>query len=235
MRSHPSRDDLAGIPDPFEGAAAPWPQRSPPVIGAAANLAGSTRSTRHQVRYAAAGAALFYEIAWVIFVERRADLAALPASRIALGLMIPWAALAVALVAAVQRGRIGLGASTTYLKACVLLSVCFFAIATWLVAPHAPAGSAAPFWHRTAVCASVTAILTAVPLGLGVLAFRRAFVAAATWRTALLGVACGALAASTMSIVCQDAAPLHVLLGHGTMMVVGGVLGAFFGRHVARA
>ena len=235
MRSNPSLDDLAAIPDPFDDGSAPWPQRPPPAIGAPGNAARSTRSMRHQLRYAAAAAAILYEIAWVVFVERRADLAALPASRIALGLLIPWVALAVALRAAVQRGAIGLGASTNYLRTCLLLSPCLFAIATWLVAPHAPAGSAALFWNRTAVCASVTAILTAVPLGLGVLAFRRAFVAASTWRTALLGVACGALAASTMSIVCQDGRALHVLLGHGTMMVVGGILGALFGRHVARA
>lgn len=235
MRSNPSLDDLARIPDPFADASAPWLGRRPPVLGAAGSAARSTRSMRRQLRYAAAAAALLYEIAWVVFVERRADLAALPASRIALGLVIPWVALAAALRAAVQRGSIGLGASANYLKACLLLSPCFFAVATWLVAPHAPAGSAALSWNRTAVCASVTGMLTAVPLGLGVLAFRRAFVAASTWRAALLGVACGALAASTMSIVCQDGRALHVLLGHGTMMICGGLLGAFFGRHVARS
>src|SRR5580700_4934474 len=97
MRSNPSLDDLAAIPDPFDDAAAPWPQRPPPAIGAPGNAARSTRSMRHQLRYAAAAAAILYEIAWVVFVERRADLAALPASRIALGLLIPWVALAVAL------------------------------------------------------------------------------------------------------------------------------------------
>jgi hypothetical protein len=66
-------------------------------------------------------------------------------------------------------------------------------------------------------------------------AFRRAFVAASTLRSAVLGVACGALAASTMSIVCPHEGALHVLLGHGTMMVVGGILGALVGRHIACA
>jgi hypothetical protein len=235
MRTDLNLDDLATIADPFDGASGSWPQRPPPAIRPASSAAGQTRSTLHRRRYAALAAAFVFEIAWVVFVQRRPDLAALPAWQIVLGLLIPWVALAVALRTAVHRGAIGLGASTNALKACLLLSPCLFAIGTWVVAPHAFEGPAALFWGRAAVCALLTGILTAVPLGLAVFAFRRAFVAASALRTAVLGVACGALAASTMSIVCPHGAALHVLLGHGTMMVVGGILGALVGRHIARA
>ena len=65
--------------------------------------------------------------------------------------------------------------------------------------------------------------------------FRHAFVAASAWRSAALGVACGALGASTMTLACSHGEALHVIVAHGSMMVIGGGLGALLGRTIARA
>jgi len=54
-------------------------------------------------------------------------------------------------------------------------------------------------------------------------------------RRAALGVACGGLAAASMSLCCFHREMLHVLIGHGSMMLVGGVAGALLGRRFTRA
>jgi hypothetical protein len=70
---------------------------------------------------------------------------------------------------------------------------------------------------------------------LAALAFRRAFVSAAAWRTAALGAACGALSAATMSLVCPDLSAMHVVLAHGLMILVGSAIGAALARPLTRA
>jgi hypothetical protein len=66
-------------------------------------------------------------------------------------------------------------------------------------------------------------------------ALRHAFAAAARWRFAAAGVACGALAATTMSVVCANGNAAHVLLGHGTFMLVAGLAGWLVGERVTGA
>jgi hypothetical protein len=82
---------------------------------------------------------------------------------------------------------------------------------------------------------AITSALAAVPLALGVWAFRRSFVVSSRWRGACIGTAAGALAAATMSLLCSTDGVGHVLLGHGIMMVVGAAAGAVFGAKVMRA
>jgi hypothetical protein len=108
-----------------------------------------------------------------------------------------------------------------------------FAVATLMASPL-DAGEG-HFWNLAARCMGVTALLTVGPLVLGVVVFRHAFAAASAWRTAALGVACGAMTAATMSVACWHVGALHVIVGHGAMMVVGGVAGALLGRQVTRS
>jgi len=223
-------DALGRIPDPYGAEGRPVP--SPPVVAAAG--AAPTRAQRRRGRALALAGALGYEVAWTIVVERRADLDAVPALGLALGLGFPLLACALAASAVLRRGPRGLGASPAYLSAAVLLGPLVFAIGTWLVAPH-QAETADVFWSRALRCIRMTAVLAAVPLALGMLAYRRAFVAAATARTTALGVGCGAIAAATMSLVCSDGAAEHVIVAHGAMMLVAGALGALLGRRFARA
>jgi hypothetical protein len=229
MSDEPDLRGLADIDDPFaEDASAPV---APQVSRA---IAPSPTRTRVQaIRVTAFAAALLYDAAWVVLKETRPDLRDLPWPVIAVGLGIPLAAAALALGAAAQPGARGLGLSAGRIAALATTAPAIFVVATLLTAP--PAGRDDQFWRHVLGCMAVTAILAVGPLGLGLSAFRRAFVAAAGWRTAAVGVACGCLAAATMSLACPLSAAWHVILGHGTVMLVAGSVGALVSRALARA
>jgi hypothetical protein len=219
---------LGEIPDPF--AAAPG---APPAMKAPTVARSPTRGQARRNRAIAAMAVVLYEIGWLVVVERRGDLASLPAWTIAVGLIIPLAAAALALGAVTGRGQRGLGVGASWLAALALLPPLVFAVATLLTSP--PDAEAGRFWELAVRCMGVTALLTAGPLVLGALVFRHAFAAASGWRTAALGVTCGALAAATMSLACVHTGAVHVVVGHGAMIVVAGVIGALLGRRITRA
>jgi hypothetical protein len=219
---------MAEIPDPFAG-----PSRGPAPKGVQPAGSSPTRSQVRSKRLIAAAAVVAYEVGWILVVERRRDLGQLPAWTIALGLIIPLAAAALALAAVTGAGKRGLGAPASWLAALTLTPPALFALAT-LVAGPMDAGEG-HFWNLAVRCMGVTALLTAGPLALGAVVFRHAFAAAAVWRTAALGVACGAIAAATMSIACWHVGSLHAIVGHGTMMLVGGIAGALLGRHATRS
>jgi hypothetical protein len=48
-------------------------------------------------------------------------------------------------------------------------------------------------------------------------------------------MACAALAAASMSILCSVGSPAHVLVGHGGMIAVAGIAGALAGRRLGQA
>jgi hypothetical protein len=224
-------DQLARIPDPFANDRV----AHVPPMDSARRPASPTRQERIRLHAVAAASVLLFEAGWVLLRERRADLALLPALTLVLGLTIPLAACIVSLSAVIRRGSRGLGASTAYAATCAALAPLSFAVATLIAAAPDAERSAFAFWHRALPCVAVTGLLTAAPLAIGMFAFRRAFVAASTWRTAALGVACGALAASTMSLACSDGGALHVVIAHGAMMVFGGIAGALLGPTITRA
>jgi hypothetical protein len=219
---------MAEIPDPFAGPSrVTAPERIHPAS------ASPTRSQVRKRRAIAAAAVVAYEVGWVLVVERRPDLGQLPAWSIALGLVIPLAAAALALVAVTGAGKRGLGAPASWLAGLTLMPPPLFALATLVVGPL-DAGEG-HFWNLAARCMGITLLLTTGPLVLGAVVFRHAFAAAAVWRTAALGVACGAMAAATMSLACWHVGALHAIVGHGTMMLVGGIVGALLGRRVTRS
>jgi hypothetical protein len=211
---------LERIPDPFsEGAAT-----APPPLAKRPTAPSASRAHVREIRIGAIVAALLSQ-AVMILIERRADLATSSALTLVLGLGVPLVAAALALAAAVRPGGLGLGESTGRLMVLVGASVAVFAVGTLFAAPH----DSEAFWGHTLRCMGVTAALAAVPLAVGVGSFRHAFVTATRWRSAALGVAAGALAAATMTIVCSTDGVLHVLVGHGAMMLVGGAIGAALG------
>jgi len=214
---------MADIPDPFAGTAGESP---PPLVGKAL-AASPSRARVRGLRAAAVGIAVLTEVAWLVLVEHRPDLASVSPSGLVLGVGIPLLAAALALAAATRRGALGLGESTSRLLVLVGLSVAVFVVGTVFAAPR---DGGEEFWGHTLRCIGVTAALAAAPLALGVWSFRNAFVAAPVWRSAALGVAAGALAAATMSLACSTDSALHVLVGHGAMMLVGGAVGAALGR-----
>jgi hypothetical protein len=220
---------FAEIPDPFADAATAPLLRVDPKP----SVRSPTRSHVRMLRSIAAGAAILYDAAWPAIVERRKDLGSVSPSALALGLAIPLVAGALAMSTVGRPGDRGLGEPKARLLTLVIASPVVFAVATLLTAPDAVEGDR--FWRQAFGCALVTALLAAGPLTFGVLAFRRAFAAASFWRTAAVGVASGALAAATMSIACPIGSAGHVLLGHGSMMVFAGVVGAVWGHRVCRA
>ena len=216
---------MADIPDPFAIAAQGAP---PPLAGKALDRSPSRAHVRG-LRAAAVAIALLAEVAWLGLVEHRPDLTSVSPSVLVLGVGIPLVAAALALAAATRRGALGLGESTSRLVTLVGLSVAVFAAGTVFAAPRGSVGEA-DFWGHTLRCMGVTAVLASAPLALGVWSFRHAFVGAPVWRSAALGVAAGALAAATMTLACSTDGALHVLVGHGAMMLVGGAVGATLGR-----
>ena len=218
---------MTEIPDPFRPSRGPVPGGVQPVG------ASSARRQVRRNRAIAAAAAVAYEVGWVLVVERRRDLGQLPAWTIALGLVIPLAAAALALVAVTGSGRRGLGAPASWLAGLTVMPPALFAVATLVTGPLD--GGEGHFWNLAVRCMGVTALLTAGPLALGAVVFRHAFAAASVWRTAALGVACGAMAAATMSLACWHVGALHAIVGHGAMMLVGGFAGALLGRRVTRS
>lgn len=219
---------MTEIPDPFAGPSRrPAPQQVRP---AGASL---TRREVRRNRAIAMAATVAYEVGWVLVVERRRDLAQLPGGTLAVGLVIPLVAAALALVAVSGAGRRGLGPAASRIAGLTLMPPALFAAATLVIGPL-DAGEG-HFWNLAVRCMGVTALLMAGPLALGAVVFRHSFAAASVWRTAALGVACGATAAATMSVACWHIGALHAIVGHGAMMLVGGVAGALLGRHVTRS
>jgi len=217
---------LDDIPDPFSGAAG-----APIRALDARSMARSPPRSRVEVaRAVTLAAALLFEASWLVVVERRPDLDSLPPGRLAARLLVPLGAGAIALWAAAHRGPRGLGERVERVAIAVIAAPSLFAVFTLLTSP-ADADDGA-LWARTARCAMIAAVLASAPLALGAWALRSSFVAASGWRATALGAACGALAAATMSVACADEGALHVLIGHGAMILVGGLAGAALGRRV---
>jgi hypothetical protein len=220
---------LNEIPDPFAGAA-----RAPASPPAPERMAASPPRSRVQaVRAGALAAAFLFEGLWLVLVEHRPDLSSLSRLALGVGLGIPLLAGAVALGAAVRRGGLGLGESARRLAGLVGAAIAVFVVGTTMAAPADTEASG--FWSHTVRCMLVTAVLAAAPLALGVWAFRHSFVASTRWRGAALGTAAGALAAATMSLGCSSDGVVHVLLGHGVVLLAGAVAGALLGGKVMRA
>ncbi|MGH7435139.1 MAG: NrsF family protein, partial [Polyangiaceae bacterium] len=152
---------------------------------------------------------------------------------LATAMAVPALACAVALAGAVRSGGLGLGAPARRLAALAGLSFTVFVVGTMLVAPGDVIG--AGYWGHTARCAGITCALAAAPLALGVWAFRRSFAVSSRWRGACLGAAAGALAATTMSLICAIDGVAHVVLGHGLVILAGAAAGAVFGDRILRA
>jgi hypothetical protein len=221
---------LAEIPDPL---AEPGPTAPGRPLDAAAWPPSPTRARRRTALVAAVVSALLFNAAWIAFVERRRDLPSLPTESILLGLAIPLAAAVLALLAVVRPGARGLGVRAAELVALVGVPPLLFAIGTLATAPMTVGPE--PFVGPALRCFGVSAILAADPFVVALLVMRRSFVSSAAWRTAALGVASGALAAATMSVACANGGAMHVLVGHGTIMLAGGLVGAWAGSRITRA
>jgi hypothetical protein len=224
-------DRLRDIPDPYAATA-----RAPRRDDRAPALTGDPSPTRAGIRAARAGALVFafvYEALWFALFPQHGEPGAATRAGLAVAIAIPALACAVALAGAVRSGGLGLGPPERRLAALAGLSLAVFVVGTMLVAPGDVI--VAGYWSHTARCAGITCALAAAPLALGVWAFRRSFVVSSRWRGVCLGAAAGALAATTMSLICAVDGMVHVVLGHGLVILLGAAAGAVFGDRIMRA
>jgi hypothetical protein len=232
--SDPDLSQLGAIGDPFaEVVAQPAPVSLDPPRIPEGDKASPTRARVRTVRWVAFFAALLFEVPTVLLSHHRRDMSAVSFPELAVGLLLPLASAALALLAASRKGPRGLGLPASGIITLALAAPALFYAVTVGGAPgQAPDPD---FWLHAAKCAYTTAFLTLGPLLLGLYAFRRSFAAAAGWRTAALGVAAGSLAAAAMSIACPMAGAAHVILGHGLLMIVAGFAGALLAPAISRS
>jgi hypothetical protein len=224
-------DRIRDVPDPLEGAGA-WPLPPRPA-GPAVLPPSPTRAAVAALRTKALVAAVVYELVWIAVMNKRADLSTLPPARLLFELGVPLAASLLALAAAVGSGKDGLGEPKGKLMTLALLSPAIFVASTLFVSPADVDTDG--FWAHAVRCLLWTGLYSAGPLVLAAWAFRHAFPASPAWRTAALGLACGAIGAATMSLVCSVGSPAHVLVGHGGIMLLAGIAGALVGRRFGQS
>jgi hypothetical protein len=228
MSGPPDLDRLARVPDPFEGDDE---LPAPPALPVPA----PTRADHHRRLLVAGAAIVLLQPVWIVLSRHAMPLRDITMRNLVIGLGVPLLATAVTWLLATHRGRRGLGAPTSWLALGIALATLLFVTTTLATAPADQDASAAAFAERAMRCAVQAGVLGVVSLGVFAMAFRNAFATASTWRTAAIGVACGALATSTMSLACFHQGAMHVLLGHGWMIVAGGIAGAVVGRRFTRA
>jgi hypothetical protein len=218
-------EKLREIPDPFAEQVAQSPRPAAP----SRREASPTRAEVHRLRLAAAAAVVLYDAAWAVFIERRPDLGTVQLSQLLLQLAAPLLASALAVGALGRPTGLSFGEPKGRMLALVLSAPALFACATLL---SAPTHHDALFWRHVLGCFGVTVILAAGPVGLGVLSFRNTFASLSAWRAAALGVASRGLACATMTFACPDGDAAHVLLGHGGILVLAGVIGGLLRRNM---
>ncbi|MGD0674691.1 MAG: hypothetical protein ABSC94_04695 [Polyangiaceae bacterium] len=225
----PSADfgDFDRIPDPlarFESARSASPKRP--------QGRSPTRTTIRARRAAAIAAALGYE-GWLALAVFHLHAGGRPPLLLWLGLTIPAAACAVAFSAATRSGAQGLGEPVARIAAFAIAAPIFFGLATAALLPPGKVNDS--FWPLTTGCMITGSILALGPLACAAVASWRAFATASVWRMGAFGVGCGALAATALSVVCPVTTAFHVVLGHGTAMLLAGGVGALWGKWGAEA
>jgi hypothetical protein len=220
---------LDAVPDPLPGLAdlPLLPRRASPPARPA------TRSAVARSRMLALAGALLYELAWLGVLNKRGDLHSVGGRTLFVETAIPVVAAVAGLAAGAASGSRGMGVPKARIAAWALAVPAFFAVATVVGGPHDI--DAESFWSHGLRCFVLTALFSVGPLALAAHAFRRAFVAVPAWRAAALGAGCAALAATTTSLVCSTGNAAHVLVGHGTMILVAVGLAALLGRRIAQA
>jgi len=223
-RSLPEVPDFGDIPDPFDHAAWESPRVPPrPAV---------PYPTRERTR-AARGMALVLALAYeaVLIAAYGSHTVARTSAAVLVGAAIPGAAGLLALVASVHPGPRGLGLPRPALTSAAIAVPVLFCLGALIWLPGGPGRG--DFTTGVLTCIMNGAVLTAGPVALAATAWRRAFPAASEWRTAALGAACGSLGATALAVICADGSALHVILGHGAAIVLGGLVGAVLARLTA--
>jgi hypothetical protein len=156
----------------------------------------------------------------------RQDLMALPAAYVAVQVGLPFVFAVASLSVALSPGRLGLGMSLGAIATVGLLGPVSF----WLSALGMPKPAGLPGNSgllSALVCFDITLLWAALPLVAAAFSLRRMFASGAAWRSALVGAAAGLFSGAVMNLHCPNVDPLHMVLGHGVPILIGGLVGAF--------
>lgn len=230
QRAAPELPDFGDIPDPIEVSSAPVSPPRPLRFRAGS----APREKTRQRRWAALALSAGWLAAHVAVYGVRSDLPTLPLVYVAVQVVLPLALALVSLAVAVRAGRSGLGVNIGVLIALALIGPSAF----WLMGgaaplPRAP-DAASDSWRRVFVCLDITLTWAAVPIGCAAIGLRRAFPSASSWRSALVGSACGLFAGAIMNLHCGNVDRFHMLLGHGIPVLVSVLAGAFLMQRLTR-
>lgn len=169
----------------------------------------------------------------------RQDFARLPAEYVALQIFLPALLGAVSLLLAVAPGKLGLGLAVGVVSALVVLGpLSFWLCAGLLDTPYRVPDAllqSGRFWLGALVCLDLTLAWAAAPLLLAAFALRRAFPSSARWRSGLVGSALGLLSGAAINLHCPNVDQGHMLLGHGTPIIVAALVGGLVVARWSRA
>jgi hypothetical protein len=84
-------------------------------------------------------------------------------------------------------------------------------------------------WEGTEGCLYGAILITAGPLALAALSFKRSFVSLPAWRGAAIGALCGLCGTIGIHTHCSVEATHHILIAHGLPIVLGTLAGAGLG------
>ena len=147
---------LLDIPDPLASS-----QHAPPPMPLLPAVKSATRAERKRSLTFVIAAAVVYQIAWLAFVEHRADLSRSSPTLLALGVIVPLVLAFAALSAAVGRGPRGLGVSVVALRTAILATpVSLSALASLVIASQIT-DETDRFLDRAIRCIAVTCALSA--------------------------------------------------------------------------
>lgn len=222
--------DFGDIPDVV---AAPAAEPSPPSIPRFSSESAPRDKTR-QRRFAALALSAAWLGAQPAVYGIRSDLPTLPLVYIAVQVVLPLALGLASLAVAVRAGRFGLGTNIGLLTALALIGP----IAFWLTGFGAPLPripeDGSDSWVNAFVCLDIILTWAAVPILCAALSLRRAFPSASSWRSALVGSACGLFAGAIMNLHCANIDRFHMLFGHGVPVLVCILAGAFLMQRLTR-
>jgi hypothetical protein len=219
-----SIDDFASIPDPAGGASTrPAPAPVPP------SDPSPTRAERRRRSLVAVG----FAVAWVVFLVWRLGLrgnigdAGLLAS-LGLWTLVGGGGLALAL----RPDARGLPPSLRVVQLILLALAALYVVGVLVrdaAAPDVPIR-----WLNVMGCLSWANLLAVGPLVVAALILRRSFLSFPAWRGAVVGAACGLGGAIGIHAHCAVETASHVLVAHGSAILIAALLGAALGARQGR-
>jgi hypothetical protein len=222
----PSLDVLASIPDPAgDTASRTMPA---PVVPPLPSLTRAERR-RRAILYAVLSLSWIGGVVW--YSEPRDDMGNAGAiAPIAIWTLASAGALALALF---PRRR-GLPPGIRALQLVLAGIPVLFVVSVLIVSAGVPAAPFSLRWRGGGACMTISSLMGIGPLLFASLALQGSFLSAPIVRGAAVGILCGLFGAIGMHAVCPCAVRSHLLLGHGTpillLALVGGALGALRGR-----